>query len=67
MRDTYGLAMRHLFFPVMAYRAENPLHGEIQVGKIDFGRVGWAGIDPKFRKKPYGQTRKLCYAYLPGL
>lgn len=59
--------MRHLFFPVMAYRAENPLHGEIQVGKVDFGGVGRAGIGQKFRKTPCGQTRKLCYAYPPGL
>ncbi len=67
MRDTYGLTMRHLFFPVMAYRAENPLHGEIQAGKVELGGVGRAGKGPKSRKTPCGQTCKLCYAYLPGL
>lgn len=67
MRDTYRLTMRHLFFPVMAYRVENSLHGEIQVGKVDFGGVGKGKKGPKLRKTPCGQTRKLCYAYLPGL
>lgn len=67
MRDTYRLTMRHLFFPVMAYRTENPPHGEIQAGEVDLRGGGRAGIGPKFRKTPCGHMREFCYAYLPGL
>ncbi len=67
MRDTYEATMRHLFFVALAWQGWKFPSWQIQVGRIYFGGVGKVKKGQKARKTPCGQTRKLCYARLPGL
>jgi hypothetical protein len=70
----FGFYARHLranyatlIFVVLAYQVNKSPAWAIGGRNFDFDGVGKGKNGSKIRKRPRGQTHKLCYARLPGL